>query len=423
MTNDHPRPIDRDATGTTPATAGASGAGVIADDRTPEERLAAMAFRRSACPIAPLDAADGPWYLASHRAVAEALPSVAQFGGAAGSGDVALELRSFNGYPEPLHGQVRRIVNGLVAAHRAKAADPFIREQCAALADELAAAALRPGGAAGVDVAAGFVDRLPCAVIAWLLGWPTDDPVQLYRWTVTLCDRAMEMVPGSSLSSADLCPDFAAYVDERLDARLALDRAQWPDDGLTHMLVATIDGLPLSRTMIRTQLIFLLGAGSETSRDLIGGLLLDLARDPALYARLRADRSLVPAAIEEGLRLWAPTQFMVRRCLASVAIDGQPFAPDDIVLFGLASANRDEQVFAEPDRFDLDRPNGRAHLSFGGGPHVCPGAALARAEAQHALDAFLDRFAALAVAPGGTQPIPIAMFGGPKSLRLVLTPA
>lgn len=397
--------------------------GVVADDRTPDERFAAMAHRRAVCPVARVAGDDTPWYLATHRAVGAALPEVGHFGGGAGAGDVPDELRSFNGYTEPLHGKVRRVVNGLVAAHRAKAAEPFIRSLAASLADDLAAAAAQPGAEHGIDVAHGFVDRLPCAVIAWLLGWPTDDPVQLYRWTITLCERAMEMAPGSTLCSADLVPDFAAYVDERLDARLALPRDRWPDDGLTHMLTATLDGEPLTRTMIRTQLIFILGAGSETSRDLMAGLLYDLARDPELYARLRADRSLVAGAVEEALRLWSPTQFMVRRCLAPIEIDGHAFDRDDIVLFGIASANRDEAVFADPDRFDVDRPNLHAHLAFGDGPHVCPGAALARLEAAHALHAFLDRFAAIAVAPGGFEPTPIAMFGGPKTLRLVLTPA
>jgi cytochrome P450 len=244
--------------------------------------------------------------------------------------------------------------------------------------------------------------------------------VQLYRWTVTLCDRAMEMAPGSDLSSADLTPDFAAYVDDRIDERLALPRAHWPEDGLTHILTAEIDGVPLSRVAVRTQLMFLLGAGSETSRDLIGGLLHDLAADPALYARVRADRTLVPAAIEEALRLWAPTQFMVRRCLAPIEISGHELDEGDVVLIGLASANRDETVFADPESFDVDRANLRHHLTFGSGPHVCPGAVLARTEARYAVEAFLDRFEHAAIAPGGFEPIPSAMFCGPKTLRLLL---
>jgi cytochrome P450 len=394
---------------------------VVDNDATPAQRRAAMTRRRHECPIArvgPEDATSA-WYLADYASVAAALPAVHHFGGAAGAGDVAEDLQSFNGLPEPRHGEFRRVINGLVAAHRAREAEPFIAELAAHLVSDVAAVSA-DAGPDGTDVMEQFVDPLPCAVIAWLLGWPTDDPVQLYRWTVTLCDRAMEMAPGSSRSSADLCPQFAAYVDDRIDERYALARHAWPDDGLTHMLTADIHGEPLSRTAVRTQLMFLLGAGSETTRDLIGGLLHDLATDASLYRRVREDRALVPVAVEEALRLWAPTQFMVRRCLEPIAIGSHGFESDDVVMFGLASANRDETLFADPDAFDINRPNVRSHLSFGAGPHVCPGAALARAEARIAVNAFLDRFETAEIASGGFQPIPLAMFNGPRSLRLRL---
>jgi cytochrome P450 len=418
------------ATTDSATTDSATTADVLDARATPEARRAEMARRRAECPIGRLGTgATAPWYLAGYEAVAGVLPEVAHFGGAVGSGDVDDDHRAFNGLPEPEHGRVRRVVNGLVAGHRARQAEPFLRQLSARLADRLAASVPGDGqqnggdDTGGVDVMAGFVDHLPCAVTAHLLGWPIDDPVQLYRWTVELCDRAMEMRPGTRLTNADLCPPFATYVDERIAERLARPEDDWPDDGLTYLLRAEIDGRRMTPTFVRTQLIFVLGAGSETSRDLIGGLLYDLARDRPLQDRVRADRSLLAPAVEEALRLWSPTQFMVRRCTGAVTVAGHDFAAGDDVLIGLASANRDESVFRDPDEYRLDRPNPRSHVAFGAGPHVCPGAALARAEAVIALGAFLDRFAAFALAPGGYEPLANAMFGGPRVLRLLLTPA
>lgn len=402
-----------------PKVPGEQFADVLDSDASREDRYAAMGRRRQACPIGRLDA-ESSWYLASYEATAAAIPEVHHFGGAVGAGDVSEEHQGFNGMPEPQHGKVRRVVNGLIAAHRAKTAESFIVDYCTHLVDRVSAVVASGDG--GVDVMDVFVDHLPPAVVAWLLGWPIDNPVQLYRWSVELCDRAMEMAPGSTMSYADLCPDFAAYVDERIAERMDIPESNWPDDGLSHLLHAEIDGRRLSPTFIRTQVIFLLGAGSETSRNLIGSVLLELARDPELYRRIRKDRELIANTVEEGLRMAPPAQFMVRRCTAPIDIEGHTFEPDDKVIFGIASANRDESVFPQPDEFRVDRPNVRTHLAFGGGPHVCPGAHLARLEARIALNLFMDRFQSVRLAPDGFEPMRSAMFDGPKRLRLELVP-
>jgi cytochrome P450 len=399
------------------------------------ERLREMAERRGRCPVDHLaeHAADhvaggltgeegDRWYLASFDSVSTALAAVGSLSGGIGAGDSPEDLRGFNGLPEPRHGQVRRIVNGLIAGHRARYAEPFVGD----LARRLLADVTREAAAAGpdgVDVMTSFVDHVPCATIAWLLGWPIDNPVQLYHWADELCTRAMEMRPGTTLSMIDLCPPFAAYVRERIEARVAAPEDEWPDDGLSHLLRAEIDGARMTPAYVGTQIIFLLGSGSETTRSLIGGLLHELASDPALYRRLRDDRELVPAAVEEGLRFVTPTQFMVRRCVTDVDFGGRRIAAGDDVVIGLASANRDESVFDRPDTYDIDRPNARSHVTFGGGPHVCPGATLARIEARVSVNAFLDAFEAAAVVPDGCVPMRNAMFNGPKYLRLHLTPA
>ncbi len=167
-------------------------------------------------------------------------------------------------------------------------------------------------------------------------------------------------------------------------------RDAWPQDALTRFLVTEVDGERLEPRAIRTQIMFMIGAGSDTTRNLIGNLLYRLATAPALYAQLRADRGLVDVAIEEALRLDAPAQFLVRTCQRDTDLADVPVEQGQRVFMCIGSGNRDDTVFDDADAFRLDRTT-RDHLSFGSGPHICPGASLARLEARTALHAFVER--------------------------------
>jgi hypothetical protein len=146
-----------------------------------------------------------------------------------------------------------------------------------------------------------------------------------------------------------------------------------------------------------------------------------LAASPELYAALRADRSLIPIAVEESLRHDSPVQVLARAVLADTEIEGQPLHPGDRVVFGVASANRDEAVYDAPDEFHLDRARPRDHLGFGAGPHVCPGASLARMEAIVAVDVLCDAVASMRLVDGFVpQPNPVFWALGHRSLPMVL---
>ena len=148
-------------------------------------------------------------------------------------------------------------------------------------------------------------------------------------------------------------------------------------------------------------LIQLLVAGNETTRNLISGGLVALSERPDQWAALRADRSLLPGAVEELLRWTTPVISFMRTATAPTTIRGQEVAEGDPVLLVYASANRDEAVFGDDaDELHIDRhPN--PHVSFGFGPHFCLGAALARLEARAVLSELLDRFESLAAAELG----------------------
>ena len=172
------------------------------------------------------------------------------------------------------------------------------------------------------------------------------------------------------------------------------------------------------------QLVFLFISGNETTRHLIGNLLWTVTQDPELYARLRADRDLVPTAVEESLRHDPPIRFLLRNCMQEHDLHGEHLAPGDKVAFGILSANRDEHVFEDPHAFRLDRPDPRGHVAFGGGPHVCPGASLARLEGRVALAVFLERVAEIRpVDPGAYEEVPVMWAHGPQRLLVELSPA
>jgi cytochrome P450 len=144
-----------------------------------------------------------------------------------------------------------------------------------------------------------------------------------------------------------------------------------------------------------------------------------LALEPALWQRLQIEPKLRAAAIEESLRIDSPVQFLARTCTRATTLAGVSIEPGDRVLFGVASANFDEGYFEDAARFRLDRDRPRDHLGFGAGPHLCPGAFLARMEASAALDAALDRIESIELDPGyvfDTNPVPFTY--GPNSLRV-----
>jgi cytochrome P450 len=169
--------------------------------------------------------------------------------------------------------------------------------------------------------------------------------------------------------------------------------------------------------------VFLFISGNETTRQLIGNLLHTLATRPDLYRAISADRSLVPTAIEESLRMDSPIQHLVRDCRRDVEFDGRNLHAGEKVVFGVASANRDADRFDDPDTFRLDRPSPRSHLAFGGGPHMCPGSNLARLEARVALEVLLDRVAEVRVRPTHRfEKTPVFWAYGPQSLPVELVP-
>ena len=142
--------------------------------------------------------------------------------------------------------------------------------------------------------------------------------------------------------------------------------------------------------------------------------------DPELFHRLARDRSLLPNYVEESLRVDSPVQMTSRRCTRETTIGGVPLHAGDWVEMGIASANRDEAVYEDPDSFRLDRAQPRNHLAFGAGPHVCPGATLARMEGTFAVEELLNRVARMEPVPDADYPpLPGSLGHQPIPARLI----
>jgi cytochrome P450 len=236
-------------------------------------------------------------------------------------------------------------------------------------------------------------------VIADLLGWPPEDRDLLRPWSHAIVamyevDRTAEQEARARLA----CTEFAAYVGELADRR----RRRPADDLVTHLVQARDGGDRLDDHELVATVVLLLNAGHEASVNGFGNGLVQLLRAPDQLALLRRhldDDALVALAAEELLRHDSPLQLFERTATQDVEIDlpGQPLrlARGQKVAALLGAANRDPAVFAEPDRFVVDRsPN--PHLAFGAGIHFCLGAPLARLELQTALRALLRRFPELA---------------------------
>jgi cytochrome P450 len=315
---------------------------------------------------------------------------------------------------EPRHGKIRRIVNSAIAAHRLGRVEPFARK----LTSELLEKVLEKGQG---ELMHEFVMPLPTSVIATLLGVPMQDFHLWGQWSgdVVQGDYPTKNRGPRGEGFAGAHPEFSEYVDRQISERR--NSADPPGDFVTRLIQTEVDGESLTDTEIRTLIVFLLVAGNETTRNLIGNLLVTIAQDPSLFAQLQAEPELIKVAVEESLRMDPPTAVLLRDCIRDTEVHGVPIRAGEKVAFGIASANRDERHYDDPNSFRLDRPDPRHHVAFGGGPHVCPGTVLARMEARVAIEVLLERVAEIKTVPDFVRvKVPVFWANGPNTLPVSL---
>ncbi|MBV8951987.1 MAG: cytochrome P450 [Actinobacteria bacterium] len=338
---------------------------------------------------AVVDIGDGLAYVTRHKECRDLLRDTDGFSSAQGFKApgvvVPIEDRTLGELDPPNHTLVRRVMVTALTPKSVKAAEAYVGSMAASLLDALPAAG-------EADLVPSFTAPLPNASTVHLLGFPEEDAPQIMAWAKDLIESGF---PGTHRNREGVegflegFPDFAGYIDDRIEER----RAQPRDDVTTKLLELEVDGERLTPRQLRAMVRNLVTGGLTTTSQLLGNLLFELFTVPGLEQRLRSDPAVLPRAIEESLRIAPPVMFIPRGCRRDTEVDGTVVQSGQRVVIGTGCANRDERVFAHGDDFDVDRANLSDHLTFGYGPHFCPGAPLARAVGRIGVTALLDHFA------------------------------
>ncbi|WP_407662048.1 cytochrome P450 [Mycolicibacterium elephantis] len=282
----------------------------------------------------------------------------------------------------PEHQKMRRLVSNVFTPRAIAALEDMVRDKVYERIE-----ALNPKS---FDVVADFSALFPNEVITTMLGVPKEDRDQIRRWL----DLLLERRPGEIAvprEGYEASMNTGLYYYDLVQQRRAAPR----DDMISRLIETEIerDGVveKLTDVDITGFATMLGGAGAETVTKLIGNAMVAFADFPDQWRKLRDDRSKIPAAIEELLRYEAPSQYQVRTATRDVTYYGTTIPKDAAVLLVTGSALRDERMFDDPDRLDIDRDRKMGfNLAFGYGVHSCLGAALARMESRIALNALLD---------------------------------
>ena len=280
----------------------------------------------------------------------------------------------------PTHTRIRRLADRPFKPRRVADLEPELRR----IADELIDGFYAAGSC---DLIEQFSMPFSLRTITHILGVPDDDLHELRRYSD---ERPASLEPGISVArQAEILSHYGTYYDF-LERTIERARRE-PGDDLLSSLVAEADRGADAGLSDRELVSTLIGAGNETTRYLIGNMLLLLLQHPEQLEAVRADPQLAAAAVEETLRHSSSVKGNTRVATTDFTIGGVTIPPGDLVQLCWGSSGRDEAVFDRPDEFDIFRPDTRRHIAFSRGPHTCLGAPLARLEATIALQHLLER--------------------------------
>jgi hypothetical protein len=274
------------------------------------------------------------------------------------------------------HTRIRRLASYAFTPQRVAVLRDHIREVVRKLIHNML-----PRG--HMDVIADLAEPLPYIITAEMLGVPVKDAPQLKGWSQDFAEML-----GNYQHNPDHAPKVRRSVEEMVQyfASAIQQIRRSPREGLINtFLTAEVDGDRFSEEEIIANTIVTMVGGQETTTNLIGNGVLTLLRNPQELAKLGADLSLIPCAVEEMLRFEPPSQQTARLAPYDGELSGKKIAKRQAVIAVMAAANRDPEYFPDPDRFDICRKDNR-HLSFGWAAHFCFGAALARIEGQIAFE-------------------------------------
>jgi cholest-4-en-3-one 26-monooxygenase len=308
----------------------------------------------------------------------------------------------------PLHTRYRRLVNRGFTPRMIAQLEGRIAEAAAGIV----AKAIEKGE---VDFVADVAAELPLVVIAELVGIPEEDQAKVFRWTNQLLGQDDPEFNTTLEDTRQAAVAFYAYAQELAERA----RKEPKDDIITNLLAADVDGDQLSDADFNRFFELLVLAGNETTRNAISHGMRAFVEHPDQWEQLAADPLLIDSAVDEIIRWASPVLYFRRNVAADIDFRGVPLREGDKVSIWYVSANRDEDVFEDPFRFDITRsPN--PYISFGGGgPHHCLGAHLARTELR-ALFSELVKQVGAAESTGAASHLRSNFLGGIKHLPLRL---
>jgi cytochrome P450 family 142 subfamily A polypeptide 1 len=314
------------------------------------------------------------------------------------------------GNDDPRHNERRRLVARQFTPKAVARHEDAVREVVRDLVQNVA-------GRGHCEVVEELAAPLPAMVIGRLLGFDDELWSRVKHWseaTILAGGGPRYMNDGVTEAFGDYCEHAARLIDAR--------RAAPADDVMSLWIAAVADGV-LTTDQVLSEGLLLVDGGAETTRTVITGAVLALIEHPDEQRRLQDDPGLLPVAVEEFIRWVTPILNMRRTATRDTEVSGTPIRAGDELLLMYPSANRDEEVFDTPERFDVGRePN--PHVAFGFGTHFCLGAALARLEIRVMFEELLPRLRDLHLAPGtAPERIPNAFVRGFRSLHVNFTPA
>jgi cytochrome P450 len=342
---------------------------------------------RSRCPVARSERYGGTWLPIRHEDVAAAAYDTDHF---TSRSVVVSEVRPG---PEdlpapigvappitsdpPFHAMARRLLLPAFSPKRIEALEPLTRAVCVEMLDATA-------GRSVVDAAVDYAEHIPLRVIVGMLGFPQED-ADIFRRFIRMVLEDVDQSPEERQALVE-----EGELDAYMDARIAEHLAEPQDDLTTFLLEAELDGHKLEPDHVRGTMVLLMIAGIDTTWSAIGAALWHLAQHPDDRRRLAAEPDLMPTAVEEFLRAYAPVT-MARMVAEDFEFRGRSLKEGDWLLLPFPAANRDPEFFPDADKVLIDRADNR-HAAFGLGIHRCIGSNLARMELRVALEEWMKRY-------------------------------
>lgn len=380
----------------------------VHDERLKDHLYETLEAMRRRGPVHRSEAHGGYWVVVGHREVTQVARDWRHFSSAGGVVLAGTKPQKYVPveYDPPQHQSFRRLLNPHFSKEAAAAFEPLL----AAFADKLIDQFIADGAA---DLTEAYAKPLAAHFFFDLFfGLSPDEAAQ--------CEQATNKAMFSS-SVEDQVAGFSQL--EKYVRQLAVRRRGLPSDGgfIDSVRTGEVDGRPVTEEELIGIIQLMIVGGDDTAVHTIGNVLLELGRHHDIRDRLAADRSLMPAVLEETIRHMPPAVSIMRTVMEDMELGGQQLKASDRVILMWSSANRDEAVFESPAEFQLDRENIRQHIAFGGGVHKCIGEWFARTIVSVAVDRLLRRLPDLVVPDDARIDYRMGQSRGPATVPVTFT--